>query len=370
MNKIKRICRRLDDLVFYFFNRRKGYSKYYTVLYRHEMKEAYKKANLPKKEKDWAFKRGFNPWRIRQYGLNENNYRSIISDRDYFYLYPINNSYSVFIDNKLTTKYILAPFDKYMPKYYFHILNGRGIMKLMDCPKNLCENIEGVLQLLEREKILAVKQAAGTYGVGFYKITFDGNDYFANNQRYSRKELSSLISGLDNYIITEYVIMHPELAKINPNAVNTVRVTLINEHGNDPIIPFAFWRIGTKKSGSVDNVAQGGMVCKVDVKTGRFYDGQVLVDHVYSDVKVHPDSGVELEGYLPNWSIVINELINISNYLPQLKWLGFDIAITEDGFKIIEINSHHGLHKAHEYPKEITAFLFRELEAKKKKYGC
>ena len=95
----------------------------------------------------------------------------------------------------------------------------------------------------------------------------------------------------------------------------------------------------------------------------------MLVDHIYTDAPTHPDSGVLLDGILPNWDLVISQLLAISRYLPQLKWLGFDIAITEDGFRIIEINSHQGLHKAHEYPEEVSGFLFRELAAKKKKYG-
>ena len=64
-----------------------------------------------------------------------------------------------------------------------------------------------------------------------------------------------------------------------------------------------------------------------------------------------------------------SEIIKIGKYCPQLKWLGYDIAITPDGFNIIEINSHHGLHKANEHPTEIKDFLFHELTAKKKKFG-
>ena len=161
--------------------------------------------------------------------------------------------------------------------------------------------------------------------------------------------------------------MHPDLKKINPESVNTVRVIVINEHGNDPIIPFAFMRIGTKKSGSVDNVAQGGMVCKVDVKTGRFYDAQTLTDHVYTNVERHPDTGEPLEGVIPNWETVMNGLLDISRYCPQLTWLGYDIAVTQDGFQIIEINSHPGLHKPHEFPEAVTSFLQRTLKKKKEK---
>ena len=94
--------------------------------------------------------------------------------------------------------------------------------------------------------------------------------YFANGEKFNKDEFKTFLLSLDDYIITEFVEMHPDLKKINPESVNTIRVTVINEHGNDTIIPFAFMRIGTKRSGVVDNVAKGGMVCKIDVKTGRW----------------------------------------------------------------------------------------------------
>lgn len=111
-------------------------------------------------------------------------------------------------------------------------------------------------------------------------------------------------------------------------------------------------------------MAQGGMVCKIDVKSGRYYDGQVLRNHVYIAAEQHPDTGEPLEGVLPNWDIVKKSILEIAGYLPQLKWLGFDIAITQEGYSIIEINSHQGFHKAHEYPPEVSAFMFEELKDK------
>lgn len=358
----------IDKPITYWYKKR-GYSNYYINFYRKELRKNYLSSTLPKKQKKWAYKRGFNPWRIEQYGLTEENHKDIISDRDYFYLYPINNYYSVWIDNKLTMKYILAPFDKYLPKYYFHLMKNRDVMRLMDCPPECDASVEGIIDLIDSCKIAVAKMAAGTYGIGFYKLEKSVNGYTVNKKEYNRSEFSEFLKSLDNYIITEYVQMHSRLKKIYPDAVNTIRVTVINETGNTPIISFAFMRIGTKKSGIVDNVAQGGMVCKVNVETGEFYDGEALKNHVYIKADVHPDTGEKIQGTIPNWEIVKTEIIKMAQYYPQLEWLGYDIAITEDGFKIIEINSHQGLHKAHEYPEVVKNYLERKLRFKKRKYN-
>jgi glutathione synthase/RimK-type ligase-like ATP-grasp enzyme len=37
------------------------------------------------------------------------------------------------------------------------------------------------------------------------------------------------------------------------------------------------------------------------------------------------------------------KLVEISQHLAPLTYLGYDIAITDDGFKIIDINSHQGI---------------------------
>ena len=351
-----------------YFYRKRGYSSYYIDFYRKEMQNNYKKSDLPKKEKKWAKKRGYNPWRILQYKLTEENYRDIVSDKDYFYLYPINNKYSKWIDNKLTMKYILAPFNRYLPEYYYHLMKNRDVMKLVDCPEGYGTDIDGVVKLTDDKGILAAKMAAGTYGIGFYKLEAKNGKYEANGKSYDKDGYKKFLKSLDDYIITAYVEMHPDLKKINPYSVNTIRVTVINEHGNDPIIPFAFMRIGTKKSGIVDNVAQGGMVCKINVDTGEFYDGEVLKNHVYESAGVHPDTKEKISGMIPNWELVKTEIINMSRYCPQLEWLGYDIAITKDGFNIIEINSHQGLHKAHEYPKAVSDYLKRKIKEKKEKY--
>lgn len=366
------VCMNYLDRVYNFIRGRvllkKGYSSYYINYCSKDLKNGYKKSILPKKEKRWAYKRGFFPWRIAQYGLTDENWTQIISDRDYFYLHPINNQYSRWIDDKLTMKYVLAPFDSFLPKYYYHLLKDRDVMRLMDCPSEFGCDYADVIALLEKEHKLAAKMVAGTHGIGFYKLEQHESMYCVNGKDYSKERFTEFLKTLDDYVITEFIEMHPMIKKINPGSVNTIRITVINESGSNPIAPFAYFRIGTSKSGIVDNVAQGGMVCKIEVETGRYYDGQYLQDHIYYCTDIHPDTKEKLEGVLPNWNIVIKTVLEIARYCPQLKWLGFDIAITDEGFKIIEINSHHELHKPHEYPREVNDFLFTELDKKRKKY--
>lgn len=361
----EKIVRKLEG--YYWHKKGFEYNRFYPL--RKDMKKEFKESKLPLSKKKWAKKRGFYTFRINQYGLTEDNYRDVISDWDYEYIYPMNSRYQQWVENKLTMRYVLEPFKQYLPKYYFHLLKDRDVMRLMDCPSDYPHSIDGIVSLVRNEKIVAAKHTSGSHGKGFYKIECADDGFCVNGEYYTEERFREMISGLNDYVITEYVKMHPLFAKLNPNSVNTIRMTIINEHGNDPIIPFAFLRIGTKRSGATDNLGAGGMVCKIDVDKGIFYGAETLKDHVYTKVEVHPDTKEKLEGEIPHWEDVKKGIIEICEYMPQLEWLGFDVAITEDAFSIVEINRSQNLQKAYEYPQVIKDYLFKKLEKKKNVYG-
>ena len=104
-----------------------GYSSFFAkaaVSNRYE--DFFKNKNTTLAQKLWAQKRGFLSDRISFYGLTENNYRDYLSDFDYYRLHPINGPYSKWIDDKLTFRYLLAPFSSYLPEYYYHIYGMRS----------------------------------------------------------------------------------------------------------------------------------------------------------------------------------------------------------------------------------------------------
>lgn len=83
---------------------------------------------------------------------------------------------------------------------------------------------------------------------------------------------------------------------------------------------------------------------------------------------MHPDTGVRIEGIVPNWELMKKGITDICRFMPELEYLGFDIAITDDGFKIIEINIHQDLHKVAEHSEEFKAFFRAKLALKAKQY--
>lgn len=317
------------------------------------------------RDKLWAYRNGFVSRRIDQLGLTEKNINSFLSDYDYMKLYPINGRFGFWIDDKLTTKYVLTKFNECLPEYYFY-LSGRSsgnVYKLMDCPDVLTSDIDSMLRLLESKGNLALKPVSGELGTGFVKLGFDSSRYMINDKETKEVDIRNLLMSKDDYIVTEYVKMHDKLIKIYPRSLNTIRLMVINENGDDPFIAKAGVKFGTERSGCVDNISAGGISCWIDIKTGKFNGGFGVKDKSFFEYVVHPDTGEKLEGEIPNWQLIEDGILRICKYIPQIEYMGFDVAVTNDGFKIIEINSfQHLFRTAHKWDEKLNSYFSRLLK--------
>ena len=166
--------------------------------------------------------------------------------------------------------------------------------------------------------------------------------------------------------------MHPQLKEIYPDSVNTIRVTVFKRDGRTPVIGNAYMRIGSSRTGFVDNLAAGGICAAVDIETGRYGNAKIL-DGVNQGNLVpcplHPDTGVAIEGVLPNWELAKEQILGIAAAIPQLEYFGFDVAITEHGIKLPEINRFPDFPRIDTITPELMEYLLRALEHKKRACG-
>lgn len=348
---------------------RKGVRPYMQKLWFDALKDDWKNTKgVSVLKKRWAHRRGFLSYRIWQYGLTKSNYKEYLSDYDYFWLNRINNSYQKQINDKTTYRYIMDPFKDNIPKYFFSVIKRKGkieFISMPDCPANISSDINGVIELLKRNGKLAFKASAGTHGDGFYCLAYDNGNFFINDEACTARDIEKLINSIKSfYIITDFLYMHDDLRKIYDKTVNTVRIMVINRHGYDPQIMQTYMRIGASKTGYTDNVGYGGICAMIDIETGEIHRPETLKNHIYYDCPVHPDSNVPIRGVLPCWQETCDLVLAVSRYLGELEYLGFDVAITNDGIKILEINIHQDLHKVAEFTDEIKAFYKEKIEQK------
>ena len=319
-------------------------------------------------EKKWAHERGFLSYRIKQYGLTDDNWREFLSDRDYKWLRPLNNKYRALLWDKVTLRYCLDEYSEYLPKYYYHIVPRDGtmqILKMPDLPAGYGRTCADILRLLREKGVLAMKPTVGSHGEGFYKLEYSDGRYLINGEEKTEREAEKFFASIRTYYnISEYIVMHEALRKIYAPVACTVRVMVINRTGLDPVIENAYFRIGTSGTGFTDNIGSGGVFAYVDAETGRFHDAEMIVDHVFSPCPNHPDTGVPIEGTLPHWDEARRGITDICRYIRPLEYLGFDVVITDAGFKILEINTHQDLHRYPEYNDDVHEYFMRKVKLK------
>ncbi len=355
---------------------KKGIRPYMQKLWEEAVKADKKWPGTTMAQKKWAWERGFLSFRISQYGLTEENYKNYLSDYQYHWLNRINGVYQGWVNDKLTFRYIMEPFKKYVPDYYFSVFKNRGetvVARLMDCPDGFQSTMDSICALLRQEKKLAFKAAAGTHGDGFYALEYvpETGTYQINGQESTQEELEALLASQRSfYVVTSYINMHPTLKRIYPQSVNSIRIMVINRNGYAPKIMQTYMRIGSSKTGYTDNVGYGGICAMVDTETGTLYAPETLRDHVYYPCPVHPDTGVEIAGIqIPHWREVCEAVLEICRSIPELEYLGFDVAVTEDGFNVMEINIHQDLHKVAQYSDEIMEFFRSKIRYKERQNG-
>jgi hypothetical protein len=293
------------------------------------------------KQKIWAYRRGFYSERISRYSLTEHNYKHYFPDISYLKLHPVNGEFGKWIDDKLTLRYIFSAYSEYLPEYYFTIDKG-SISQLPDYAHSDGNkpSFRHVLELVEMKENLALKPYTGEGGSGFHQLSARDCNYFIDGQIVSKEDVTSFLGTLNKYIVTEYIRSHHEIRKIYDITPNTLRILTIYDKKTGPKIIGAVFRFGVNSSGMVDNLIAGGIMCGVEIEHGEMFNPKMFVNGKAVDISAHPDTGVSLGGRLPHWERVLQKILEISNAYPQLIYMGWDIIITENGFKIIEINSH------------------------------
>lgn len=125
-----------------------------------------------------------------------------------------------------------------------------------------------------------------------------------------------------------------ELGKLHPQSVNTLRIPTIN-FGDHIEIFHPFLRIG-KGSSFVDNAGAGGIGATIDVYSGKIKSAGDEEGNYYLR---HPDTGVQLIDFkIPYWEDAIAMAKELASLVPDVKYVGWDLALTYKGWVLVEGN--------------------------------
>ena len=145
-----------------------------------------------------------------------------------------------------------------------------------------------------------------------------------------------------NSILEEFICQHPEMAALNPSSVNTIRVNTVRDRNGEVHVIAASLRVGGQSS-VVDNFSAGGVQYPIDPRYGIVVGGGVTHDGT-RDVFYHPSTGKQVLGFnIPHWDQVVETVKKAGTIPENIRYVGWDIAITESGCEMVEGNIGQGV---------------------------
>lgn len=186
---------------------------------------------------------------------------------------------------------------------------------------------EALFEFCRNQSQLIGKPLEGSSGVGIQKFKPDDwSDTEGFLRRLQREEIG---------ILEEVVIQHPRMASLCPTSVNTCRIATLFGDKQQGIV-YAFLRIGNGKV--MDNVDCGGMAVRIDLDSGKLLT--VGADKQGNTFLKHPITDTTLIGFqIPFWEEAKKMCMEAALVIPQMKFIAWDVAITENGPTFIEGNS-------------------------------
>ena len=181
--------------------------------------------------------------------------------------------------------------------------------------------------IIQAEEHLIFKPSLGRGGAGilFY-------DRGAENGMRISEIMDTMGS---NYLVQRIVNQHPDLARLNPSTLNTLRVISFRFKGEIHILS-AQLRIGSANA-RVDNVSAGGSACSV-YPDGRLHEQSVTRKSTWTDETAN---GIKFNTIcVPNYEGVKETVRQLHRQFPYFNIVGWDLAVGEDGTPImIEFNT-------------------------------
>lgn len=260
---------------------------------------------------------------------NKYHYLEILNPRKYYILARNKYITHLFLEN--------AGIDKAELYCYYDCIGRTGNQRIG-------YDYESVLIILKSRKVntCIIKPTEASHGEGVLLITsidYTNGGCYLENHKGEVFELSQLLKK-DPLIFESVIEQTDQFKRFNASSVNTVRfMTLLSTSGQAEIIS-AFVKIG-KQGSCVDNAGDGGNIdAAINVATGEIcfalqFDGWRKTKPIFH----HPENGAQLNGVvIENWESIKNKLIRFQQAMPFLRAIGWDIAITDQGPVVVEMN--------------------------------
>lgn len=310
--------------------------------------DSFKRKSKKERIKDnieWYKKHGKTNEYYNKFGLDIKNYRNaddFITEKELKKLavhhgnVDPKNHIQLMKDKVLFEKIVKQHYPEVIPGTYFEF-KGKRVIPTNNAMIKKFKNTESALDSLKDGKYF-VKEVSGLCGNGAILITKQNGNLSFRHVNKGKISLSEFLKITDktNFMLQEHVENHDDIRKLSPYALTTIRIVSTRFH-DEPHILSADMRVSCRENSVVDNFHKGGAIVHVNTKTGKL--AKYAHRRIGKSIKAHPISKIKFEGYqLPYWKETLDLVKKLHNIFPEFSSIGWDVAITPTGPKIIEGN--------------------------------
>lgn len=174
----------------------------------------------------------------------------------------------------------------------------------------------------------------------------DGKNYSLNEViSLMEKDIEVRQSKEDNYkgyIIEEKIEQDPAMNVLSGKSLNTIRVSTLITNNNEILIDFGMLRVG--REGSItDNLHQGGYVVNINVEDGSIGEktfGYKEEGGPWIEEKEERIKDFFTDCKVPFWHKIVSLAKKAASFSPELRSVGWDIAISKNGPVLMEGNDN------------------------------
>lgn len=276
------------NLLFVLFDMTKCGLKYQAGYYDYQEFEFY---NLNKEQRETYLTRGKNNEIIKKF-----------NDKSKFYIF----------DNK---EEMYKIYNKFLKRQWM-VLNEN--------------NYNDFLDFFKQNKVIIVKPIDGEGGKGIEKYEYI-------NDEESKIVYSSLLFK-KQLLVEQCIKQHPDMNKLYNKSVNTLRMFTFYKDGQAYFLQ-AILKVGN--GGVVDNFSSGGMYTYVDDEGTVYAEAIDQMDNKYYK---HPISNETIVGFkVPMFKEAVGMVKEAAKVVPEMGYIGWDVAISEDGPVLVEGNYYPGV---------------------------
>jgi hypothetical protein len=315
------------------------------ILIREEV-QSWKELRLPLRKRLKAWRRGLLSREYFLYDRGEHDLSLYLSEyRRRTRVARINRAYKALLWNKFAFSLMLDSlgFGECCPEVYGLLHEEMAYPMGGGSPLPRGRFLDEQLRL---KRQIVIKPLERAFGEGILILSRNEDGLTINGKEVDRGQLAELLDQHPHRIVEEFVEQHEYARRIFPHATNTIRIlTMYDREQKECFIAGCNHRFGTSHSAPVDNSPPGGLWTSIDVDSGEI--GPWIAYPEFYDVRWqanHPETGEEIQGIrVPRWEAIKAGVLEIANSVPFLPYVGWDVVVTDAGYKLLEGNHNPGI---------------------------